>query len=34
MEQLNHRPRKTLGFRTPYEVFFKKKALLTVELHT
>ena len=34
MDQLNHRPRKTLGFRTPYEVFFKKKTLLTVALHT
>ena len=32
MDQLNHRPRKTLGFRTPYEVFFKKKTLLTVAL--
>ncbi len=24
MNQLNHRPRKTLGFKTPYELFFKK----------
>jgi len=24
MERLNNRPRKTLGFATPYEVFFKK----------
>ena len=23
MGRLNHRPRKSLGFRTPYEVFFK-----------
>ena len=34
MDQLNHRTRKTLGFRTPYEVFFKKKTLLTVVLHS
>jgi IS30 family transposase len=32
MDQLNHRPRKTLGFKTPYELFFKKKTLLTVAL--
>ena len=32
MEQLNHRPRKSLGFKTPYELFFKKKTLLTVAL--
>ena len=25
MERLNHRPRKTLGYRTPYEVFYRKK---------
>ena len=25
MEQLNNRPRKTLGFRTPNEVFFKQR---------
>ncbi len=24
MHQLNHRPRKTLDFKTPYELFFKK----------
>ena len=30
MDQLNHRPRKTLGFKTPYELFFKKNTLLTV----
>ena len=34
MDQLNHRPRKTLGFNTPYELFFKKKTLLTVALQT
>ena len=33
MHQLNHRPRKSLGFKTPYELFFKKKTLLTVALH-
>ena len=32
MDQLNHRPRKSLGFKTPYELFFKKKTLLTVAL--
>ena len=34
MDQLNHRPRKNLGFKTPYELFFKKKTLLTVALHS
>ena len=34
MDQLNHRPRKTLGFKTPYELFFKKNNLLIVTLHT
>lgn len=34
MDQLNHRPRKTLGFNTPYELFFKKKTLLTVALQS
>ena len=34
MDQLNHRPRKALGFKTPYELFFKKKTLLTVALQT
>jgi hypothetical protein len=29
MDQLNHRPRKTLGFKTPYNLFFKKNILLT-----
>ena len=23
-ERLNHRPRKTLGYKTPHEVFFKR----------
>ena len=32
MNQLNHRPRKTLGFRTPYEVFFNIRTPLTVAL--
>jgi len=32
MNQLNHRPRKTLGFRTPYEVFFNTRTSLTVAL--
>lgn len=32
MEKLNHRPRKSLGYKTPYELFFKKKTLLTVAL--
>ncbi len=30
--QLNHRPRKTLGFQTPFEVFFSTKTPLTVAL--
>lgn len=34
MNKLNHRPRKTLGFRTPHEVFFKTKTSLTVALQT
>lgn len=34
MDQLNHRPRKSLGFKTPYELFFKKNSLLTVALTT
>ena len=34
MDQLNHRPRKTLGFKTPCELFFKKKTLLTAALQT
>ena len=27
MDRLNHRPRKTLKFKTPHEVFFKTKAI-------
>ena len=34
MDKLNNRPRKTLGFRTPFEVFFKKKTSLTVALNS
>ena len=34
MDRLNHRPRKTLGFKTPYELFFKKNTLLTVALRS
>ena len=34
MEKLNHRPRKSLGNRTPYEVFFNIKTLLTVALQS
>lgn len=32
MDRLNHRPRKSFGFKTPYELFFKKKTLLTIAL--
>ena len=32
MNKLNHHPRKTLGYRTPYEVLFKTKVSLTVAL--
>ena len=32
MNQRNHRPRKTLGFRTRYEVFFNTRTPLTVVL--
>ncbi len=32
MNNLNHRPRKTLDFRTPYEVFFHTTTSLTVAL--
>ena len=31
VDLLNHRPRKTLGYRTPNEVFFKQRMLLTSE---
>ncbi|EQD27247.1 IS30 family transposase, partial [mine drainage metagenome] len=34
MHRLNHRPRKRLGFKTPYEVFFWTKTSLTVALGT
>ena len=29
MDRLNHRPRKVLGYQTPFEVFFKTKTKLT-----
>lgn len=29
MDQLNHRPRKSLGFKTPFEVFFNTTTTLT-----
>jgi len=32
MDILNHRPRKTLGYRTPHEVFFDTTTSLTVAL--
>jgi len=32
MDKLNHRPRKSLGYRTPYEVFFNIGTSLTVAL--
>ena len=32
MDKLNHRPRKTLGYRTPHEVLFKTRTSLTVAL--
>ncbi len=34
MHRLNHRPRKKLGFKTPYEVFFRTSTLLTVALES
>jgi len=34
MQRLNHRPRKRLGFKTPYEVFFRTKTSLIVALQT
>ena len=34
MDKLNHRPRKSLGYRTPYEVFFNTKISLTVALQS
>jgi len=33
-ERLNHRPRKKLGFKTPFEEFFKTDTLLTVALNS
>ncbi len=32
--KLNHRPRKSLGFRTPHEVFFNTQTSLTVALQS
>ena len=29
VDRLNHRPRKVLGFRTPFEVFFGKRVYYT-----
>ena len=34
MNKLNHRPRKSLGFRTPFEVFFNTRTSLTVALQS
>ncbi len=34
MYQLNHRPRKCLGFRTPYEIFFNTTTSFTVALQS
>lgn len=34
MNNLNHRPRKSLGFRTPHEVFFNTRTSLTVALQS
>ena len=34
MDKLNHRPRKSLGYRTPFEVFFKTRTSLTVALQS
>ena len=31
-ERLNHRPRKRLGWKTPYEVFYNTRTHLTVAL--
>ncbi len=33
-DRLNHRPRKTLGYQTPHEVFFETTTSLTVALTT
>jgi len=34
MDKLNHRPRKSLDYRTPYEVFFNARTSLTVALQS
>jgi len=34
MDKLNHRPRKSLGYRTPYEVFFNTRTSLAVALQS
>ena len=34
MDKLNHRPRKSLGYRTPYEVFFNTRTSLIVALQS
>ena len=34
MHRLNHRPRKRLGFKTPYEILYRTKTSLTVALGT
>lgn len=34
MDRLNHRPRKSLGFKTPHDLFFNQTILLTVALTT
>jgi len=34
MNKLNHRPKKSLGFWTPYKVFFNTKTSLTVALQS
>jgi len=34
MNKLNHRPRKSLGYLTPYEVFFNTRTSLTVALQS
>ena len=34
MDKLNHRPRKSLGFRTPHEVFFNTMTSLTIALQS
>lgn len=34
MDKLNHRPRKSLDYRTPYEVFFNTRTSLTVALQS